>query len=111
MKLSSKRRSMASRNETTSPSAVKRAMVINASSLELNATLALAISWRASAPALRHPLDTRREVPPRGLLGLSLDLGRELVEELGRLAQLQQELDTGEGPPTRLREIADRAHA
>src|SRR5436309_371228 len=103
MKLSSKRRSMASRNETTSPSGVKRAMVINASSsLQLNATLALAISCRASAPALRHPLDTRREVPSRGLLGLSLDLGGELVEELGRLAQLQQELDARKVHPARL---------
>src|SRR6267143_2610726 len=75
--------------------------------LELNALLALAGSWPASGRLVRyfdHLLGFRVGV-------LARELVRDLIQEVRRVAELEQKLHSGEVHTARLGEIADRAHA
>src|SRR6266550_6564717 len=73
--------------------------------LQLNALGALAISWLPPALSVRRGFDTRLALCVR-----IREVGCDLVEEIGGIAELEQELHAREVDPARLREVADRAH-
>src|SRR5205823_14721515 len=75
--------------------------------LQLNAFLALAISWLARRRFVCH-LDSQRS---RILGVLTRELVRDLIQQIGCVAKLEEKLDAGEVDPPRLREISDRAHS
>src|SRR2546427_4391651 len=60
--------------------------------LEFNATLALAISWRASAPAVRHPLDPPPAAASPPPLRLPREFGGGLLRELRRPPPPEEEV-------------------
>src|SRR5919204_6749077 len=76
--------------------------------LQLNAFSALAISWLAARTFVRHRHDAR--------LGFALrlrpvELVRDLVEQVRRVAKLQEQLHSREIDSAGLRQITDRANA
>src|SRR5688572_21734426 len=102
MKLSSKRRSMASRSETMSVSGVKRAMVMSSSSLEARAVVSAApCSFFGS-----HIADSVI------VLGSELrELTHQVLHQVGGVAHVKEELDAREVHAPHLCEVPDHAYA